>query len=123
MKKFLLLLIFILSVPSAMAELSVSDINLFNLKEKNVYVLTFPSKINEFNITNEKCVGVSAMTTIYNDKKMLFIDAKQDGVSDVSIRTSEHLYQLRFVVGPEFQDNSKDIIMLDLPSVLLGGIE
>ncbi len=61
------------------------------------------------------------LTSLSNDKKMIVIEAQKSGVSDVSVRTESTLYQLRFVIGPEFQDESKDLIMIDLPSVLLGG--
>ena len=90
-------------------------------KENNIYILTVPSKVYEFNVINEKSVNVSTMTTLANDKKMLIVEAKQAGVSDVSIRTEESLYQVRFVVGPDFQDESDDLIMIDIPSVLIGG--
>ena len=122
MKKFFLLfLALFFSVSNAIGTLSETDVILLNLKEKNTYILTIPSKVYEFNVVNEKTVNVSTLTTLANDKRMLLVEAKQGGVSDVSIRTEEKLYQIRFVVGPEFQDESDDLIMIDLPSVLLGG--
>ena len=122
MKKFFLLfLALFFSVSNAFGTLSETDVNLLNLKEKNTYILTIPSKVYEFNVVNEKTVNVSTLTTLANDKRMLLVEAKQGGVSDVSIRTEEKLYQIRFVVGPEFQDESDDLIMIDLPSVLIGG--
>ena len=122
MKKFFLLLLTIpFLVQPVNAELSDSSVNLFNLKEKSVYMLEFPSKVCEFNIVNEKSVNITPMTSLSNDKKMMIVEAQSSGVSDVSIRTEDTLYQFRFVVGPEFQDESKDLIMIDLPSVLLGG--
>ena len=122
MKRFFLLLLTILSlVQPTNAELSDNSVNLFNLKEKSVYMLEFPSKVCEFNIVNEKAVSITPLTSLSNDKKMIVIEAQKSGVSDVSIRTEEKLYQLRFVIGPEFQDDSKDLIMIDLPSVLIGG--
>ena len=84
-------------------------------------MLEFPSKVCEFNVVNEKSINITPMTSLSNDKKMVVIEAQKSGVSDVSIRTEDSLYQLRFVVGPEFQDASKDLLMIDLPSVLLGG--
>ena len=122
MKRFFLLLLTILSlVQPTNAELSDNSVNLFNLKEKSVYMLEFPSKVCEFNIVNEKAVSITPLTSLSNDKKMIVVEAQKSGVSDVSIRTEEKLYQLRFVIGPEFQDDSKDLIMIDLPSVLIGG--
>ena len=122
MKRLLLLFLTIpFIMQSANAELSDSSVNLFNLKEKSVYMLEFPSKVCEFNVVNEKSINITPMTSLSNDKKMVVIEAQKSGVSDVSIRTEDSLYQLRFVVGPEFQDASKDLLMRDLPSVLLGG--
>ena len=122
MKRFFLLLLTVLSfVLPTNAELSDNSVNLFNLKEKSVYMLEFPSKVCEFNIVNEKAVSITPLTSLSNDKKMIVVEAQKSGVSDVSIRTEEKLYQLRFVIGPEFQDDSKDLIMIDLPSVLIGG--
>ena len=122
MKRLLLLFLTIpFIMQSANAELSDSSVNLFNLKEKSVYMLEFPSKVCEFNVVNEKSINITPMTSLSNDKKMVVIEAQKSGVSDVSIRTEDSLYQLRFVVGPEFQDASKDLLMIDLPSVLLGG--
>lgn len=122
MKKLLLLFLTIpFIIQSASAELSDSSVNLFNLKEKSVYMLSFPTKVCEFNIVNENYVNITPMTSISNDKKLVVIEAQKSGVSDVSIRTEDTLYQFRFVVGPEFQDESKDLIMIDLPSILLGG--
>ena len=120
-KLFLLLLTIPFIVQSANAELSNNSVNLFNLKEKNVYMLEFPSKVCAFNIVNEKAINITPLTSLSNDKKMIVVEAQKSGVSDVSIRTEEKLYQLRFVIGPEFQDDSKDLIMIDLPSVLIGG--
>lgn len=120
-KVFLLLLTIPFMIQSASAELSDSSVNLFNLKEKNVYMLSFPTKVCEFNIANEKTITITPMTSLSNDKKMVVIEAQKSGVSDVSIRTEDTLYQLRFVVGPKFQDESKDLIMIDLPAMLLGG--
>ena len=120
-KLFLLLLTIPFFVQSANAELSTNNVNLFNLKEKNVYMIEFPSKVCEFNITNEKSINITPLTSLSNDKKMIVIEAQKSGVSDVSVRTESTLYQLRFVIGPEFQDESNDLIMIDLPSVLLGG--
>ena len=122
MKRFFLLLLTVLSfVLPTNAELSDNSVNLFNLKEKSVYMLEFPSKVCEFNIVNEKSLSITPLTSLSNDKKMIVVEAQKSGVSDVSIRTEEKLYQLRFVIGPEFQDDSKDLIMIDLPSVLIGG--
>lgn len=122
MKRFFLLLLAIpFIVQSANAELSDNSVNLFNLKEKSVYMLSFPARVCEFNIVNEKSVNITPMTSLSNDKKMVVVEAQQFGVSDVSVRTEDTLYQFRFVVGPKFQDESKDLIMIDLPSVLLGG--
>lgn len=122
MKRFFLLLLTVLSfVQPTNAELSDNSVNLFNLKEKSVYMLEFPSKVCEFNIVNEKSLSITPLTSLSNDKKMIVVEAQKSGVSDVSIRTEEKLYQLRFVIGPEFQDDSKDLIMIDLPSVLIGG--
>lgn len=122
MKRFFLLLLAIpFIVQSANAELSDNSVNLFNLKEKSVYMLSFPARVCEFNIVNEKSVNITPMTSLSNDKKMVVVEAQQSGVSDVSVRTEDTLYQFRFVVGPKFQDESKDLIMIDLPSVLLGG--
>ena len=120
-KYFLLLLTLFFCVSSGFCALSETNVNLLNLKENNVYILTIPSKVYEFNVVNEKTVNVSTLTTLTNDKRMLLVEAKKDGVSDVSIRTEEKLYQVRFVVGPDFQEESEDLIMIDLPSVLIGG--
>ena len=120
-KYFLLLLALFFSVSSGFCKLSETNVNLLNLKENNIYILTVPSKVYEFNVVNDKSVTVSTMTTLANDKRMLLIEAKQGGVSDVSIRTEENLYQVRFVVGPNFQDESDDLIMIDLPATLIGG--
>ena len=120
-KYFLLLLALFFSVSSGFCKLSETNVNLLNLKENNIYILTVPSKVYEFNVVNDKSVTVSTMTTLANDKRMLLIEAKQGGVSDVSIRTEEKLYQVRFVVGPNFQDESDDLIMIDLPATLIGG--
>ena len=120
-KLFLLFLTIPFIIQSASAELSDSSVNLFNLKEKSVYMLSFPTKVCEYNIVNENSVNITPMTSLSNDKKMVVIEAQKSGVSDVSIRTEDTLYQLRFVVGPEFQDDSKDLITIDIPSILLGG--
>ena len=120
-KYFLLLLVLFFSVSNGFCKLSETNVNLLNLKEKNIYILTIPSKVLEFNVINDKSVNVSTMTTLANDKRMLIIEAKQGGVSDVSIRTEKNLYQVRFVVGPDFQDESDDLIMIDLPATLIGG--
>lgn len=122
MKKFfLLLLAMFMTIQTGKCELSCDDVNLFNIKEKSIYMLTLPEKLQEFNIVNEKSVDITPMTSIVNDKKILIVEAKKDGVSDVSIRTENALYQMRFVVGPEFQVESNDLVMIDLPSVLVGG--
>lgn len=122
MKKiFLLLLAITTTIQAGYCELSSNDVNLFNLKEKNVYMLSLPEKVQEFNIVNEKSINITPITSLTDDKKNLIVEAKKDGVSDVSIRTENSLYQIRFIIGPEFQIESSDLIMIDLPSVLIGG--
>lgn len=122
MKKFFLLLLAITTtIQAGYCELSSNNVNLFNLKEKNVYMLTLPEKVQEFNVINEKSINITPITSLTDDKKNLIVEAKKDGVSDVSIRTENSLYQIRFVIGPEFQIESNDLIMIDLPSVLIGG--
>lgn len=118
---FLLILAIATTIQAGYCELSSNNVNLFNLKEKNVYMLTLPEKVKEFNIMNEKSINITPITSINNDKRILIVEAKGDGVSDVSIRTENSLYQIRFVIGPEFQIESTDLIMIDLPSVLIGG--
>lgn len=122
MKKFFLLLLAITTtIQAGYCELSSNNVNLFNLKEKNVYMLSLPEKVQEFNIVNEKSINITPITSLTDDKKNLIVEAKKDGVSDVSIRTENSLYQIRFIIGPEFQIESNDLIMIDLPSVLIGG--
>lgn len=122
MKKFFLLILAIITtIQAGNCELSTSDVNLFNLKEKSIYMLTLPEKVKEFNIVNEKSVDITPMTSLTNDKKILIVEAKKNGVSDVSVRTENILYQMRFVIGPEFQVESNELIMIDLPSVSMGG--
>lgn len=117
MKKIVLfLLIFLLTSLNGNCSLLNHEINILNLKENNMYVLDLDSSVKNIHISNKNIVNVMPITSILNDKKQLFIEANTSGVCDVVLTTDIDSYQLRFISGPEFQDNRKDLTLIDIPT-------
>ena len=118
MKKYLTILIILLfSQQFAFSKLNTNNINLYNLQKNNAYILNLESKAEKINISDKAIIKIIPVNSIYEDKKQLFIEAIENGVCDVEVKTTENNYKLRFVTGPIFQDNNDDISIVDIPSL------
>lgn len=116
MKKIiLLLLVLFMTSQTGNCALVKNDINLFNIKTKNMYLLDVDSTVKNINISNKNIVNVIPITSLYNDKKQLFIEANDNGICDVILTTDLNAYQIRFISGPNFQDNKVGLTEIDLP--------
>ncbi len=107
---------FLFSVQCGCCALSKENINLYNLQKDNMYIINLESKAINVDVSDSEIIKILPVTSIYEDKKQLFIEALENGVCDVIVTTSDSNYKIRFVTGPVFQDNSNDILPLDIPS-------
>ncbi len=115
MKKiFTLIIISIFCTASCLAQQD--NITVYNLKEKNMYLLNMNSKVEKIEISNKKILNIIPITTINNDKRQLFIDAVENGVCDVNIVTADENHKIRFITGSLFQDTEDNLIQIDLPA-------
>ena len=80
-----------------------------------MYILSLNSKA--LNIINDKksLLDIYPITSIENDGKEIFIDAKNAGVYDVDIQTEKDDYKLRIIIGSTFEDDIDDLTLIDLP--------
>jgi len=116
MKKIIVLFaIFLLMQQTGYCTLMNQEINVFNLKENNMYILNVDSSVKNINISDKNVVNLTPVTSISNDKKQIFIEANKSGVCDVVLTTDSDAYQIRFVSGPVFQDNISELIQIDVP--------
>ena len=121
MKKIIIiLLLFLFAGNVCQAALKSNEINILNLKVKNMYILSLNSKA--LNIINDKksLLDIYPITSIENDGKEIFIDAKNAGVYDVDIQTEKDDYKLRIIIGSTFEDDIDDLTLIDLP-IKFGG--
>ncbi len=119
MKKIIfLLLIFALYNCQSNASTLSNEINIYNLKSKNMYMLDLDTSAEKIKISDKSILNIFPITTIENDKKQLFIEAENDGVCDVIITSNNKDYKLRFITGPFFQDNKDNLTLIDIPEVI-----
>lgn len=117
MKKIsLLLLMLLITAQIGNCSLLNKEINIFNLKSDSMYILDVDSSVKNINISNKNIVNIIPITSILNDKKQLFVEAKKDGVCDVVLTTDTDVYQIRFIAGPNFQDDKVGLTEVDIPS-------
>lgn len=116
MKKIIIFLLLILfSANVANASLKSNELNILNLKEKNMYILSLSSKALQINNEKKSMLDIYPITSITNDGKELFIDAKKTGVYDIDIKTEKDDYKLRIIIGTAFEDITDDLLLIDLP--------
>ena len=121
MKKLLaLILLFFINLP-AFAVLKEDGINIFNLRENNAYLLNLTDKVENIDNTAEQDLRITPVTSLLNDNKQLVIEANKTGVFDVTLRTSENVYKIRFVTGTQFQSETDELCLLDIPESYSGG--
>lgn len=117
MKKIAVLsAIFLMAAQSGQCALLNKEINVFNLKENNMYILDVDSPVKKINVSDKNIVNVTPVTSLSNEKRQVFIEADKSGVCDVVLTTDMDTYQIRFVSGPVFQYNGNELIQLDIPS-------
>ena len=115
MKKIMItLLLFFLSTTVVQASLKSNELNILNLKEKNMYILSLNSRALNINVDN-KMLDIYPIASITNDGKEIFIGAKKSGVYDVDIKTEKDDYKIRIIIGSTFEDISEDLTLIDLP--------
>ena len=118
MKKLVLaILLFFCTSNIGECALKSKEINILNLKESNMYILNLKSRALNIDISDKK-INVYPITSIENDGKQIFIDAKNSGVYDVNIKTEKDNYQIRLVVGSTFEQITDDLTLLDIPTVV-----
>ena len=116
MKKIIItLLLFFISTTISQAALKSNELNILNLKEKNMYILTLKSRALNINNDKKSLIDIYPITSIENDGKEIFIDAKNAGVYDVDIQTEKDDYKLRIIIGSTFEDDIDDLTLIDLP--------
>lgn len=116
MKKLITAILIIISAAQAgLCSLQTDEINIFNLKKNNMYIINFGTKINNISISDKKILDITPVTSLINDKEQLFIDAKENGVCDVIINTEKEEYRIRFITGPAFQENKESLTEIDIP--------
>ena len=81
-----------------------------------MYVLNLDSSVKSISVSNKEIVNVSTITSLENEKKQLFVEANDDGVCDVVVTTNAGIYQIRFISGPIFQDDKKELTEIDIPT-------
>lgn len=118
MKKLMLaILLCVFTANIGECALKSKEINILNLKENSMYILSLKSKALNVNVNDNK-INVYPIVSIENDGKQIFVDAKKSGVFDVSIKTEKEDYQIRFIVGSTFEQITDDITLLDVPTVV-----
>ena len=115
-RMILLLLVILLTSQSGICALVKNNINVFNLKSDSMYILDIDSPVQNIDISDKNIVNITLITSIYNSKKHLFIEANNNGVCDVILTTEGNAYQLRFISGPQFQDNKIGLTQIDIPT-------
>ncbi len=111
----IMLLIMFFSIQAGYCGLDKDGINIYNLKKNNSYILTLETRAEKIDISDKRLLSIMPVSSIYNDGKQLFIEAVDNGVCDVNIKTAENNYKVRFVTGTDFQDNKNDIYAVDIP--------
>ena len=118
MNKFLLsLLILFISAQSAFCALSNTDINILNLKEKNMYLLDLKEKTIKIDVSDNNLINITPLTSINSDGRLLFVNSNKTGVCDVQITTVKDEYKIRFVSGTVFEDTNENLIKVDIPEI------
>lgn len=116
MKKIIIsILLFLLSINSGFCALKSNEINVLNLKENNMYILGLNYKALNINKNQNEFINIYPITSIENDGKQIFIEAKSSGVYDVDVKTEKDDYKLRIIVGSTFEEINEDITLIDLP--------
>ena len=120
MKKSILALFLILFFQQlGFCTISSDEINLYNIKEQNLYMLDLLEKAEKIDISDKSIIKITTETSLSNNGKQIFIEALSKGVCDVLITTEKQNYKYRFVSGSTFQDeNKKELILIDTPPVL-----
>ncbi len=99
------------------------DINIYNLKQKNMYMLNMDTAVRNIDVSDKNIINVIPVTSIDNNKKQLFIEANETGVCDVILTTDYDTYKIRFISGSLFQDNKSELIQIDMPMKYENGIK
>ncbi|MCD7780128.1 MAG: hypothetical protein LUH05_05595 [Candidatus Gastranaerophilales bacterium] len=124
MKKIIIFMsIFFITSQSGNCALSQQDINVFNIKENDAYLLLLDSSVKNINISNKDIVNINPVTSIENDKKQLFIEVNKTGVCDVLLTSDNAEYRLRFISGSFFRDEKTDLIRVDIPQNIKNEIQ
>lgn len=120
MKKLVLILLFMFFIlPVGFCEVSSSDINIYNLKKQNFYMLDLLEKVEKIEVSDDSVLKITKETSLSNDGKQIFVEALSTGVCDVLIQTEKQNYKYRFISGSTFEDeNKKELTLIDIPPVL-----
>ncbi len=119
MKKIIFIfLIFVSYNCQCFASTLSNEINIYNLKSKNMYLLDLETSAEKIEISDKNILNIFPITTIDNNKKQLFIETEKDGVCDVIITSNNQNHKLRFITGPYFQDNKENLTPIDIPEII-----
>ena len=116
MKKIIIsFLLFLLSINSGFCALKSKEINILNLKENNMYILSLKSRALNINKNQNKSIDIYPINSVGNDGKEIFIETNACGVYDIDLKTEKNDYKLRIIVGSTFEETNEDITLIDLP--------
>ena len=91
------------------------EINIYNLKKSNMYLLDLDTRVQEIIVSDKNIVDVYPVTSAESENKQLFVEANANGVCDVNIKTAKKDYMVRFIAGSVFEDTKKNLTKIDLP--------
>ncbi len=114
MKKFVVFLFLVFCFPFAsQAEGAANNIS---LKEGSTYLVIVDSPAQSFTISNPGILDIQVDTTLENERQQLIIQAKNDGVTLLSIKTEDENYDYKITVGDLSNLGSNDnFIEIDAP--------
>ena len=116
MKKLLLILLIFTGISCIGYCNSNENINIYNLKENNTYILNIDYNAEKIEISDGSLIEITPVTTITDGKEhQLIIETTSSGICDVLIKSENQSYKYRFITGKNFQDNKDELIELDLP--------
>ena len=115
-KKIALVLVLFITIANVgFCAFKTDEIDIYNLKKSNMYLLDMDSKVQEIIVSDKDIVDVYPIATIEGNNNQLFVEANANGVCDVNIKTAKKDYKVRFITGSVFEDAKKNLTKIDIP--------
>ena len=111
----ILFIMFLFAAQIGQCALLNKEVNIFNVKENNMYILDLDSSVKNLNISDKDIVNLTPVTLISGEKRQIFVETGKMGVCDVVLTTDSDIYQIRFISGPIFESTHSELIQVDMP--------